>query len=104
VWERERKREVGRLAVTFLATISMLTSAIQIAGDGGARLKLDIDDTGMDAVMALSAMRGEVLVVTVQTEAEAAKISSQSEDGKSDRNRRAKSRRTRTQSEGAATQ
>jgi hypothetical protein len=54
------------MSVTFLATISMLQSAIQIAGDGGARIKLDIDDTGMDAVMALSGMRGELLRVTVE--------------------------------------
>jgi hypothetical protein len=54
------------MAITFLATIAMLQSAIQISGDGGARLKLDIDDTGMDAVMALSAMRGELLRVTVE--------------------------------------
>jgi hypothetical protein len=49
-----------------MATISMLQSAIQIAGDGGARIKLDIDDSGMDAVMALSALRGELLRVTVE--------------------------------------
>ena len=54
------------MAVTFLATIAMLQSAIQISGDGGAWLKLDIDDTGIDAVMALSAMRGELLRVTVE--------------------------------------
>ncbi len=51
--------------VTFLAIISMLQSAIQIAGDGGCRIKLDVDDTGMDAVMALSRMRGQLLEVTV---------------------------------------
>jgi len=79
----------------------MLQSAIQIAGDGGARIKLDVDDSGIDAIMALSALRGELLRVTVEAESE---ISSQSEDGESKRNRRAKSRRTRTQSEGAATQ
>jgi hypothetical protein len=54
------------MAVTFLATIAMLQSAIQISGDGGCRIKLDIDDSGMDAVMALSAMRGELLQVTVE--------------------------------------
>lgn len=56
------------MAVTFLATISMLQSAIQIAGDGGARLKLDIDDSGINAVIALSAMRGQLLRVTVELE------------------------------------
>ena len=54
--------------VTFLATISMLQSAIQIAGDGGCRIKLDVDDTGMDAVMALSGMRGQLLSVTVEVQ------------------------------------
>ena len=49
-----------------MATISMLQSAIQIAGDGGARLRLDIDDSQVDAIPLLMAMRGEVLVVTVQ--------------------------------------
>jgi hypothetical protein len=57
--------------VTFLATISMLQSAIQIAGDGGARLKLDLDDTQMDAIVALSAMRGQLLTVTVEPEIQA---------------------------------
>ena len=54
------------MAVTFLATIAMIGSAIQIAGDGGCRIKLDIDDSGMDAVIALSAMRGQLLTVTVE--------------------------------------
>jgi hypothetical protein len=54
--------------VSFLATIALLQSAIQIAGDGGCRIKLDVDDTGIDAVMALSAMRGQVLRVTVELE------------------------------------
>ena len=56
-----------------MATISMLQSAIQIAGDGGARLKLDLDDSQMDAIIALSALRGEVLTVTIETEADAEK-------------------------------
>lgn len=54
------------MAITFLATSSMLQSAIQIAGDGGARLKLDLDDSQVDAIPPLMAMRGEVLSVTVE--------------------------------------
>jgi hypothetical protein len=68
-----------------MATISMLQSAIQIAGDGGARIKLDIDDSGMDAVMALSALRGELLRVTVETEGEAAKANRKKRKGNGDR-------------------
>ena len=56
LWER---------MVTFLASIAMLASAIQVAGDGGCRLKLDLDDTQVDAIVQLMAMRGEVLQVTV---------------------------------------
>lgn len=53
-------------AVSFEATIPMLQSAISIAGDGGARVKIDIPENEMDAVMKLTAMRGEVLRVTVE--------------------------------------
>jgi hypothetical protein len=83
-----------------MATIAMLQSAIQISGDGGCRIKLDIDDTGMDAVMALSAMRGELLRVTVELESE----TRSKQDGKSNGQRRNTSRRTKQKSEGAATE
>ena len=79
----------------------MLQSAIQIAGDGGARLKLDIDDTQVDAVVQLMAMRGEVLQVTIKTESEA---SQKQDDQQSHGQRRRKAGRTKQESEGAATQ
>jgi len=56
------------MAVTFLATIPLLQSAIQVSGDGGARIKLDVPDECMDAVVALMGMRGQVLRVTVELE------------------------------------
>ncbi len=56
------------MAVTFLCSIAMLQSAIQIAGDGGARVKLDIPDSEMDAITRLMGLRGEVLRVTVELE------------------------------------
>jgi len=91
----------GALAVSFIATISMLQSAIQIAGDGGARLKLDLDDTQMDAIIALSALRGEVLCVTVQTEAE---TSQKQDDEQSHGQRRRQAGRSKQKSKGAATE
>jgi hypothetical protein len=99
-WSAGRLTRWG-VAISFLATISMLQSAIQIAGDGGARLKLDLDDTQMDAIIALSGMRGELLRVTVALEAETSK---KQDDEQSHRQGRNKGRRAITQSEGAATE
>lgn len=84
--------------VTFAATIPLLQSAIQVSGEGGARIKLDVPDECMDAVVALMGMRGEVLTVTVQTEAE----TRSKQDGKSNRQRRNATRRTKQKSEGQA--
>jgi hypothetical protein len=52
--------------ITFLASIPPLMSAVQVAGDGGLRLKLDVPDSEIDILGALLAMRGEVLRVTVE--------------------------------------
>lgn len=57
------------MAVTFLCSIAPLQSAIQVAGDAGMRLKLDIPDSEMDAAVQLLGMRGQVLRVTVELEA-----------------------------------
>lgn len=56
-------------AITFLASIAPLQSAITIASDGGARVKLDIPEAEMPAIVRLLLMRGRVLRVTVEPEA-----------------------------------
>ena len=52
--------------VEFMAVIPELQSAVQIAGDGGARIKLDVGDDFIDAVVALLPLRGEVLRVRIE--------------------------------------
>lgn len=52
--------------LTFSASIAPLQSAITIASDGGARVKIDIPESEMDAVVRLMAMRGKVLRITVE--------------------------------------
>ena len=57
--------------VAFLATIPLLQSAIQVSGDGGLRLKLDVPESEMDAAVGLLTLRGQVLRVTVAPEKQA---------------------------------
>lgn len=52
--------------LTFLASIAPLQSAITIASEGGARIKIDIPESEMDAVVRLMGMRGKVLRITVE--------------------------------------
>lgn len=52
--------------ITFLASIAPLQSAITIAHDGGARIKLDIPEDEMPAIVRLLSMRGMVLKITVE--------------------------------------
>lgn len=52
--------------ITFLASIAPLQSAITIASDGGARVKVDIPESEMPAIVRLMLMRGKVLRVTVE--------------------------------------
>lgn len=52
--------------ITFLASIAPLQSAITIASDGGARIKVDVPESEMQAVVRLMGMRGKVLRVTVE--------------------------------------
>lgn len=59
---------MGEEPVTFLASIAPLQSAITIASDGGARIKIDIPEDEMPAVMRLTMMRGRVLKITVEPE------------------------------------
>jgi hypothetical protein len=52
--------------LTFLASIAPLQSAITIASDGGARVKLDIPEDEMPAIVRLLLMRGRVLKITIE--------------------------------------
>lgn len=48
------------------ASIAPLQSAITIASDGGARIKLDIPEDEMPAIMRLTLLRGKRLKVTFE--------------------------------------
>jgi hypothetical protein len=50
----------------FLAIIPNLQSAILVAGDGGWRIKLDIDASQEGAALNLLTMRGKLLKVTIE--------------------------------------
>jgi len=52
--------------LTFTASIAALQSAITIASDGGARVKIDIPEDEMPAIMRLTMMRGRVLKITIE--------------------------------------
>ncbi len=52
--------------LTFRATIAPLQSAITIASDGGARVKVDIPEEEMPAIVRLVLMRGRVLRITIE--------------------------------------
>lgn len=54
--------------LTFLASIAPLQSAITIAHDGGARVKIDIPEDEMPAIVRLMLMRGRVLKITIETD------------------------------------
>ncbi len=54
--------------LTFLASIAPLQSAITIAHDGGARVKIDIPEDEMPAIVRLMLMRGRVLRVTLEVD------------------------------------
>lgn len=54
--------------ITFVASIAPLQSAISIASDGGARIKLDIPESEMDALMKLLAWRETPLRITVEAD------------------------------------
>jgi hypothetical protein len=54
--------------LTFLASIAPLQSAITIASDGGARVKIDIPEEEMPAIVRLMLMRGKVLRITVEVQ------------------------------------
>lgn len=52
--------------LTFLASIAPLQSAITIASDGGARVKIDIPEDEMPAIVRLMMLRGMVLKITIE--------------------------------------
>lgn len=51
--------------LAFSATIPPLMSAIQIDGSGGARIKIDVPESDIEAVTRLMALRGQELIITV---------------------------------------
>lgn len=58
-------------AIQFLATIRPIQSALSISGnEDGARLTLDIPESELPAIARLLLMRGKVLRVTVEIEAD----------------------------------
>lgn len=58
--------------VTFLASFPPIQSAIKV-GQDGARVQFDIPETEMPAIVRLMLMRGIVLRVTVEVDANALK-------------------------------
>lgn len=55
-------------AITFLASFPNIQTAIRVAGDGGARILLDIAEDELPSIARLLLMRGIVLRVTVEPE------------------------------------
>lgn len=52
--------------LTFLASIAPLQSAITVASDGGARVKIDIPEDEMPAIVRLMLYRGKRLRITLE--------------------------------------
>jgi hypothetical protein len=52
--------------ITFLASFPNIQTAIRVAGDGGARILLDIAEDELPSIARLLLMRGIVLRVTVE--------------------------------------
>lgn len=53
-------------ALTFTASIAPLQSAIMVASDGGARVKIDIPESEMPAIVRLMLYRGKRLRITLE--------------------------------------
>ncbi len=64
----EREKPTASSSFSFEASLPPIQSAISVAGDGGARVKLDVPETEMDAVIRLAALRGTVFKVTIEPE------------------------------------
>ena len=54
--------------VSFLASFPNIQAAIRVAGDGGARILLDIPETELPAIVRLLLLRGQLIRVTVEAE------------------------------------
>ncbi len=54
--------------IMFLASFPNIQTAIRVAGDGGARILLDIPEDELPSIARLLLMRGMVLRVTVEPE------------------------------------
>lgn len=52
--------------LVFLATIPPIQTAIKVAGDGGARVQIDIPESEAEAIKAILDLRGGELIITVQ--------------------------------------
>lgn len=57
------------MRITFLASLPPIQSAISLDGQGdGARCKLDVPRSDIEAVLKLQGLAGQVFRVTVETE------------------------------------
>lgn len=54
------------MKVEFEGVIAPLQTAITIASDGGARIKIDIPESEMPAIVRLMLLRGRILKVTLE--------------------------------------
>lgn len=52
--------------ISFTASFPGIASAIRVAGDGGARILLDIPENELPAIARLLLMRGKAIKVTVE--------------------------------------
>lgn len=62
---------VSEERLTFLASIAPLDSAIQVSSHGGARVKLDIPEDELPAIVRLMLYRGKRLRVTLEVDDDA---------------------------------
>lgn len=52
--------------ISFIASFPNIQTAIRVAGDGGARILLDIPEDELPAIARLLLMRGKAIKVTVE--------------------------------------
>ena len=52
--------------ISFIASFPNIQTAIRVAGDGGARILLDIPENELPAIARLLLMRGKAIKVTVE--------------------------------------
>ena len=69
--ERVRRAQLADMVdapVSFVASFPNIQTAIRVAGDGGARILLDIPESELPAIARLLLLRGVVLTVTVEVQ------------------------------------